>query len=113
MPKGPLLHGINEVIERHILSCFFMAVCSIGPSIKLYTPSKPLLAKALQNNDYALALADKLQIIVIKDVMSVFFLRCATEIRPRPSSFITHRLRMFIGHMHCNPKSSDGAISSQ
>jgi len=68
-----LLHGINEVIERHILSCFFMAVCSIGPSIKLYTPSKPLLAKALQNNDYALALADKLQIIVIKDVMSVFF----------------------------------------
>lgn len=68
-----LLHGINEIIERHILSCFFMAVCSIGPSMKLYNPSKPLLVKALQNNDYALALADKLQIIVIKDVMDVYF----------------------------------------
>ncbi|MBV6822922.1 YcaO-like family protein [Pseudomonas sp. PD9R] len=68
-----LLHGTNEVIERHILSCFFMAVCEIGPAMKLYTPTKSLLTKALQNNGYALSLANKLQIIIIKDVMNVYF----------------------------------------
>lgn len=68
-----LLHGIHEIIERHILSRLFMAVCSIGPAIKLYTPSKTLLATALQNNTSALALAEKLQIIIIKDFMNVYF----------------------------------------
>lgn len=68
-----LLHGTHEVIERHILSRFFMAVCAIGPAMKLYTPSKALLTKSLQDNSYALALADKLQIIIIKDVMNVYF----------------------------------------
>lgn len=68
-----LLHGTHEVIERHILSSFFMAVCAIGPAMKLYTPSEALLTKALQNNSYALVLADKLQIIIIKDVMNVYF----------------------------------------
>lgn len=32
-----LLHGTQEVIERHILSLFFMAVCGLGPKIQ-YTP---------------------------------------------------------------------------
>jgi ribosomal protein S12 methylthiotransferase accessory factor len=68
-----LLHGTHEVIERHVLSCFFMAVCAIGPIMKLYAPSKALLTKALQSNSHALALADELQIIIIKDVMNVYF----------------------------------------
>ncbi|WP_081729344.1 YcaO-like family protein [Pseudomonas sp. QTF5] len=68
-----LLHGTNEVIERHILSSFFMAICGLGPTMKLYAPSKALLDKALQSNPYALALAEKLQIIIIKDVLNVYF----------------------------------------
>ncbi|MCX2898184.1 YcaO-like family protein [Pseudomonas mandelii] len=68
-----LLHGTLEIIERHILSLFFMAVCAIGPKIRLYKPSKALLRKSLQNNESALELADKLQIIIIKDLMSVYF----------------------------------------
>ncbi len=68
-----LLHGTHEVIERHILSCFFMAICAIGPALKLHAPSKSLLTKALQGNPHALALADQLQIIIIKDVMNVYF----------------------------------------
>ncbi|KAB0495143.1 YcaO-like family protein [Pseudomonas vancouverensis] len=68
-----LLHGTHEIIERHLLSRFFMAVCEIGPAIQLYTPSKMLLAKALQDNPYALTQAEKLQIIIIKDIMNVYF----------------------------------------
>ncbi|WLG97914.1 YcaO-like family protein [Pseudomonas sp. FP198] len=68
-----LLHGIQEVIERHVLSRFFMAVCGIGPNMQLYNPSKGLLAKALLNNSSALEPADELQIIIVKDVFSVYF----------------------------------------
>ncbi|MHC8353996.1 YcaO-like family protein [Pseudomonas sp. LB3P81] len=68
-----LLHGTHEIIERHILSLFFMSVCGIGPKMKLYAPSKALLTKALQNNSYALENADELQIVIIKDVLSVYF----------------------------------------
>lgn len=68
-----LLHGINEVIERHVLSRFFMAICAIGPAMKLYSPSKDLLARSLQNNPSALERAHQLQIIIIKDVMNVYF----------------------------------------
>lgn len=68
-----LLHGTLEVIERHILSLFFMATCAIGPKIDLYKPSKDLLRKSLQNDESSLERADKLQIIIIKDVMSVYF----------------------------------------
>lgn len=68
-----ILHGANEVIERHILSCFFMAVCTIGPSLKLYSPSKALLTKALESTPHALSLAEQLQIIIIKDVMNIYF----------------------------------------
>lgn len=68
-----LLHGTNEVIERHILSCFFMAVCSIGPAMDLYTPSEKLLTSALQDNPSAIESANKLQIIIIKDMLGVYF----------------------------------------
>jgi ribosomal protein S12 methylthiotransferase accessory factor len=68
-----LLHGAHEVIERHILSLFYMAVCSIGPKIELYAPSSALLAEALQNNPSALEAADKLQVVIIKDILSVYF----------------------------------------
>ena len=68
-----LLHGTHEVIERHILSAFFMAVCGITPAMKLYAPSKSLLAKALRDDPAALALAEKLQIIIIKNQMEVYF----------------------------------------
>ena len=68
-----LLHGTHEVIERHILSLFFMAVCGIGPSMKLYAPSKALLSNALHSNQDALAKAEKLQIVIIRDCLNVYF----------------------------------------
>lgn len=68
-----LLHGTHEIIERHILSLFFMSVCGIGPKMTLYAPSKALLTKALQNNSYALEHAGELQIVIVKDVLSVCF----------------------------------------
>ncbi|MFJ2527699.1 YcaO-like family protein [Pseudomonas helmanticensis] len=68
-----LLHGTLEVIERHLLSQFFLAVCAIRPAMDLYTPSKALLAEALLHRPYALEAASKLQIIVIKDESGVYF----------------------------------------
>ncbi|MDR8384316.1 YcaO-like family protein [Pseudomonas sp. JL2] len=68
-----LLHGIQEIIERHVLSLFFMAICGIGPKMDLYKPSTSLLNKALLNDPSALEPANKLQIIIIKDVLSVYF----------------------------------------
>ncbi|MCW1244143.1 YcaO-like family protein [Pseudomonas sp. SAICEU22] len=68
-----LLHGIHETIERHILSLFYMAVCGLGPAIELYTPSTALLETALTSHPAALTSADRLQVIIIKDVLSVYF----------------------------------------
>jgi ribosomal protein S12 methylthiotransferase accessory factor len=84
-----LLHGTHEVIERHILSRFFMGICAIGPAMQLYTPSKALLIRALQHNSHALALADKLQVIIIKDVMNVYFSVALPKAGP--------------GHFHLSP----------
>ncbi|MGN8343279.1 YcaO-like family protein [Pseudomonas sp. SMV71] len=68
-----LLHGTHETIERHILSLFYMSVCGLGPAIELYTPSTELLETALTSHPSALASASRLQVIVIKDVLSVYF----------------------------------------
>lgn len=68
-----LLHGAHETIERHILSLFYMTVCGLGPTIKLYTPSATLLQTALRSHPAALASANRLQVIIIKDVLSVYF----------------------------------------
>jgi ribosomal protein S12 methylthiotransferase accessory factor len=68
-----LLHGIHETIERHILSLFYMAVCGLGPAIELYTPSTALLESALASHPAALVSADRLKVIIIKDVLSVYF----------------------------------------
>lgn len=68
-----LLHGTHEIIERHILSLFYMTVCGLGPTMKLYTPSTALLETALRGHPSALASASRLQVIIIKDVLSVYF----------------------------------------
>lgn len=68
-----LLHGAHETIERHILSLFYMAVCGLGPAMELYTPSAALLQTALRSHPAALASANRLQVIIIKDVLSVYF----------------------------------------
>ncbi|MFQ6556641.1 YcaO-like family protein [Pseudomonas sp. Lb2C1-1] len=68
-----LLHGAHETIERHILSLFYMAVCGLGPAMELYTPSAALLRTALRSHPAALASANRLQVIIIKDVLSVYF----------------------------------------
>lgn len=68
-----LLHGANELIERHVLSKLFLAICSLGPSITLYRPSSALLARSLQNAPHALGLAEKLQIIVVCSSMNSYF----------------------------------------
>jgi len=68
-----LLHGTQELIERHILSLFFMAVCGIGPKMDFYSPSLSLLREALLNDPLAIERARALQVIIIKDVMSVYF----------------------------------------
>lgn len=67
-----LLHGTLELLERHLMSRFFMAVCMLTAPMKLYTPSATLLAQALSNNSYALQAAEDLQIIIIKDKPDVY-----------------------------------------
>ncbi|WP_431081557.1 YcaO-like family protein [Pseudomonas thivervalensis] len=68
-----LLHGTHETIERHILSLFYMTVCGLGPAMKLYTPSTALLQIALKSHPAAVTSANRLQVIIIKDVLSVYF----------------------------------------
>lgn len=50
-----------------------MAVCGLGPAMELYTPSAALLRTALRSHPAALASANRLQVIIIKDVLSVYF----------------------------------------
>lgn len=68
-----LLHGINEAIERHILSTLFMSICGLHTKIDLYSPPQHLLKVALRHNPHALEAAEKLQILIIKDFFGVYF----------------------------------------
>ncbi|MCP1511368.1 YcaO-like family protein [Pseudomonas rhodesiae] len=68
-----LLHGIHEVIERHILSQLFIDICSLGENKILYSPSASLLETALNYDASSMISAKKLKIIIIKDVFDVFF----------------------------------------
>jgi ribosomal protein S12 methylthiotransferase accessory factor len=78
-----LLHGINEAIERHILSTLFMAVCGLRANIDLYSPSEYLLKAALRSNAHALEIAKELQILITKDFFGVYFSIAFPKVAPQ------------------------------
>lgn len=45
-----LLHAINEVIERHALSIYYLSLCNLTTSLKLFQPA-PGFIKQVFNND--------------------------------------------------------------
>jgi len=81
-----LLHGINEVIERHLLSLLYMQICGIGSTIKTFTPEENLLANIFKDSNEALYAARACKLFVISDFFGLNF--CIALPKARVKYFI-------------------------
>ncbi|MFF7105705.1 YcaO-like family protein [Pseudomonas sichuanensis] len=45
-----LLHAINEVIERHALSIYYLSLCNLTTPLKLFQPAPSLIKQAFSNH---------------------------------------------------------------
>lgn len=68
-----LLHAINECIERHALSIYYLSACQLMPALKLKTPSASLLHEAFCNDSVLLARTEKLTLYMTNEFYGVFF----------------------------------------
>ncbi|MCY1440900.1 YcaO cyclodehydratase, ATP-ad Mg2+-binding [compost metagenome] len=68
-----LLHAINECIERHALSVYYMSVGELMPALKLKTPPASLLEDACCTNNTMRAHAERLTLYLTDESYGVFF----------------------------------------
>lgn len=68
-----LLHAINEAIERHALSEYYLFLCGMAPAPKLYQPSKSFLEETFSHDNKLFNLAKKLEILISQDFFDVSF----------------------------------------
>jgi ribosomal protein S12 methylthiotransferase accessory factor len=68
-----ILHGLNEVIERHTLSKILMSLCGQHESIQLCSPSAETLAQLLSDNMETYSTADNFKIILTPTTQGVYF----------------------------------------
>ncbi|MNJ31984.1 YcaO-like family protein [compost metagenome] len=68
-----LLHAINECIERHALSVYYMSVCKLMPALKLQIPSNSFLEDAFCTDKTLLAHAKKLTLFLTNEFYGAFF----------------------------------------
>jgi ribosomal protein S12 methylthiotransferase accessory factor len=68
-----ILHGINEVIERHILSKVLMCLCDQHESLLMSSPSADVLDQVFFENSALRRAADGIKILIIKTIYGVYF----------------------------------------
>ncbi|MFF7065113.1 YcaO-like family protein [Pseudomonas sp. NPDC008258] len=68
-----LLHAINESIERHALSMYYLSLCSLSPPPELYRPSDSFLEDTFGHDAKLLRHANKLEIYLTHDFYDVPF----------------------------------------
>lgn len=67
------LHAINEAIERHALSAFYLSVCGLGPQFKLMTPAPELIQESFAKHPGLLNHVDQLNIYMTDVFYGVVF----------------------------------------
>ncbi|WP_144966491.1 YcaO-like family protein [Pseudomonas sp. DE0010] len=68
-----LLHAINEAIERHALSMYYLSLCGLTPPLKLYQPSDSFLEETFAHDTDLLRRTKKLEIYLTHDFYEVPF----------------------------------------
>ncbi|MEW5621436.1 YcaO-like family protein [Pseudomonas putida] len=68
-----LLHAINEAIERHALSMYYLSLCGLTSPPKLYQPSNSFLEETFAHDTELLRRARKLEIYLTHDFYEVSF----------------------------------------
>jgi ribosomal protein S12 methylthiotransferase accessory factor len=75
-----LLHAVNEAVERHALSMYYLALCGLAPAPRLYRPSRTFLRETFMNDSLLLEYADDLDIFLTHDFFDLPF--CIAVSRP-------------------------------
>lgn len=68
-----LLHAINEAIERHALSMYYLSLCGLASPLKLYQPSNSFLEETFSHDTELFRCAKKLEIYMTHDFYDVPF----------------------------------------
>lgn len=68
-----LLHAINESIERHALSNYYLSLCELAPPLKLYTPSPLFLQETFANCAELLKYGKSLNLYMTDHFFGLFF----------------------------------------
>lgn len=80
-----LLHAMNEAVERHALSMYYLALCGLAPEPRLYRPSRTFLQETFMNDSLLLEYANDLDIFLTHDFFDLPFciaVSCPTAQRP-------------------------------
>lgn len=68
-----LLHAINEAIERHALSMYYLSLCKLNSPPEIYRPSNSFLEETFAHDTKLLCHAKKLDIYLTHDFYDVPF----------------------------------------
>ncbi|MFJ4112983.1 YcaO-like family protein [Pseudomonas sp. NPDC089758] len=68
-----LLHAINEAIERHALSVYYLSLCGLTSAPELYRPSPSFLEETFAHDTELFRHAKKLEIFLTHDFYEVPF----------------------------------------
>lgn len=68
-----VLHGLNEVIERHVLSKVLMSLCCLHEQLVLSIPSDGMLDQAFLDHSEFRSVAAGMKILIAKTMYGVYF----------------------------------------
>ncbi len=68
-----ILHGLNEVIERHILSKTLMSLCGQHEQLQLKCPSHEVLNKVFSAQTQLRFIVESMKILITKTIYGVYF----------------------------------------
>ncbi|WP_312936596.1 YcaO-like family protein [Pseudomonas sp.] len=83
--REALLHAMNEAIERHALSMYYLGLCGLAPLPRLYRPSPSFLEETFVDDRSLHASACQLDIFLTHDFFDVpFCIAVSDEQQRRP-----------------------------
>ncbi len=68
-----VLHALNEAIERHALSVYYLSVCGLAPPLNLKKPSSSFLHETFSSHLSLLRHSEKLRIYLTCDFYGTYF----------------------------------------
>ena len=80
-----LLHAINEAIERHALSMYYLSLCGLTSPPKLYQPSNSFLEETFAHDTELFRRTQKLEIYLTHDFYEVPFCIAVSRSRKKGS----------------------------